>query len=117
MQPTTAINRFSPADASLIPTGDKPTPTAQPERSYTGLSADIARFLSVEPTPCLRALTFRAVSAARKRMGGRVVECARLESVLGLKSPRGFESLPIRQFSLARRAPGALEAATKAARH
>ena len=29
-------------------------------------------------------------------MGGRVVECARLESVLGLNNLRGFESLPIR---------------------
>ncbi len=29
-------------------------------------------------------------------MGGRVVDCARLESVLGLNRPRGFESLPIR---------------------
>ena len=33
-------------------------------------------------------------------MGGRVVECARLESVLGLNSSRGFESLPIRHSGL-----------------
>ena len=37
-----------------------------------------------------------AQDVPRNWMGGRVVECARLESVLGLNNPRGFESLPIR---------------------
>ena len=47
-------------------------------------------------TPRLRHGLFRAYLRLRIWMGGRVVECARLESVLGLNNLRGFESHPIR---------------------